>query len=399
MSNSKTFDDRFNAWKNGANYWKDIRGIDLYGNTQSQPESQPDMTHEEMQVLNRQANSIINEYTNKYDNGKDGYTLPEVTVTTDYPHRDRVYNIADNSNSNFVSRLKDENRKTIPNWEEDGQISTHKMGYADNVAFPMIQEQNGELYDYTNPKYNKNWKDAYDNAVKNGDAIKFETEGDARYFTEHYKTHYKGFDKYDNGKDNQQPDIPSRRLRKYISSQEGSDFVGQNRKFHGDAVGAKYKEVRNTVGNDIWNKLPQNSKEALTSYYYNIKPSSFKPTANALRKWHQTGDDNEMYKVRDSINIGLNQKGMRGLRSRRIDERGWLMEGFKPKSKTLKQVEGLQNDIQNQIMPRQPQQISTMPLDTPYKQPMTSQFILPPIVDMLGAIQNDQQLPLQLFNR
>ena len=269
MSNSKTFDDRFNAWKNGANYWKDIRGIDLYGNTQSQPESQPDMTHEEMQVLNRQANSIINEYTNKYDNGKD----------------------------------------------------------------------------------------------------------------------------------NQQPDIPSRRLRKYISSQEGSDFVGQNRKFHGDAVGAKYNEVRNTVGNDIWNKLPQNSKEALTSYYYNIKPSSFAPTANALRKWHQTGDDNEMYKVRDSINVGLNQKGMRGLRSRRIDERGWLMEGFKPKSKTLKQVEGLQNDIQNQIMPRQPQQISAMPLDTPYKQPMTSQSILPPIVDMLGAIQNDQQLPLQLFNR
>ena len=90
---------------------------------------------------------------------------------------------------------------------------------------------------------------------------------------------------------------------------------------------------------------------------------------------------------------------MRGLRSRRIDERGWLMEGFKPKSKTLKQVEGLQNDIQNQIMPRQPQQISTMPLDIPYKQPMTSQSILPPIVDMLGAIQNDQQLPLQLFNR
>ena len=270
MSNSKTFDDRFNAWKNGANYWKDIRGIDLYGNTQSQPESQPDMTHEEMQVLNRQANSIINEYTNRHDE------VPQ----------------------------------------------------------------------------------------------------------------------YSDGKDG-----PSRRLRKYISSQEGSDFVGQNRKFHGDAVGAKYKEVRNTVGNDIWNKLPQNSREALTSYYYNIKPSSFKPTANALRKWHQTGDDNEMYKVRDSINVGLNQKGMRGLRSRRIDERGWLMEGFKPKSKTLKQVEGLQNDIQNQIMPRQPQQISTMPLDTPYKQPMTSQSILPPIVDMLGAIQNDQQLPLQLFNR
>jgi hypothetical protein len=26
MSNS-TFNDRFNAWKNGASYWKDIRGV------------------------------------------------------------------------------------------------------------------------------------------------------------------------------------------------------------------------------------------------------------------------------------------------------------------------------------------------------------------------------------
>ena len=268
MSNS-TFNDRFNAWKNGASYWKDIRGIDLYNNSNTKQEDQPIMTHQEMQVLNRQANSVINSYTNKYDEGKD----------------------------------------------------------------------------------------------------------------------------------DQVQDTPSRRLRKYISSQEGSDFAGQNRKFHGDAVGAKYNEVRNTIGNDIWNKLPQNSREALTSYYYNIKPSSFKPTANALRKWHQTGDDNEMYKVRDSINVGLNQKGMRGLRSRRIDERGWLMEGFKPKSKTLKQVESLQDDIQNQITPKQPQQISTMPLSTPYKQPISPQSILPPITDVLDAMWNDQQLPLKPLNR
>ena len=106
-----------------------------------------------------------------------------------------------------------------------------------------------------------------------------------------------------------------------------------------------------------------------------------------------------MYKVRDSINIGLNQKGMRGLRSRRIDERSWFLEGFKPKSKTLKQVENLQNSISNQITPKQPQQISTMPLGTPYRQPISSQSILPPITDVLDAIQNNQQLPLKLLNR
>ena len=268
MGNS-TFNDRFNAWKNGASYWKDIRGIDLYNNSNTKQEDQPTMTHDEMQALNRQANSAINSYTSKYNDGKD----------------------------------------------------------------------------------------------------------------------------------DQVQDAPSRRLRKYISSQEGSDFAGQNRKFHGDAVGAKYNEVKNTVGNDVWNDLPQNSREALASYYYNIKPSSFAPTARALQKWNQTGDDNQMYKVRDSINIGLNQKGMRGLRSRRIDERNWFLEGFKPKSKTLKQVENLQNSISNQITPKQPQQISTMPLGTPYRQPISSQSILPPITDVLDAIQNNQQLPLKLLNR
>ena len=264
MSNS-TFNDRFNAWKNGASYWKDIRGIDLYNNSNTKQEDQPTMTHDEMQALNRQVNSII---------------------------------------------------------------------------------QN-----------------------------------------------------YDNGKDDQFEDTPSRRLRKYISTKEGSDFAGQNKRFHGDAVKAKYNEVRNAIGNDIWSNLPQNSREALASYYYNIKPSSFTPTVNALRQWHRTGDDNQMYKVRDSINIGLNQKGMRGLRSRRIDERSWFLEGFKPKSKTLKQVENLQNSISNQITPKQPQQISTMPLGTPYKQPISPQSILPPITDVLDAIWNDQQLPLRPLNR
>ena len=264
MSNS-TFNDRFNAWKNGASYWKDIRGIDLYNNSNIKQEDQPTMTHDEMQALNRQVNSIV------------------------------------------------------------------------------------------------------------------------QY--------------YDNGKDDQFEDIPSKRLRNYISTQEGSDFAGQNKRFHGDAVKAKYNEVRNTIGNDIWSNLPQNSREALASYYYNIKPSSFTPTVNALRQWHQTGDDNQMYKVRDSINIGLNQKGMRGLRSRRIDERSWFLEGFKPKSKTLKQVENLQNSISNQITQRQPQQISTMPLGTPYRQPISSQSILPPITDVLDAMWNDQQLPLKPLKR
>ena len=32
---NKTFQQKYEAWKNGADYWKDIRGINLGGDTQA----------------------------------------------------------------------------------------------------------------------------------------------------------------------------------------------------------------------------------------------------------------------------------------------------------------------------------------------------------------------------
>ena len=43
---NKTFQQKYEAWKNGADYWKDSRGINLGGNTQAEepsPEEQLQM--------------------------------------------------------------------------------------------------------------------------------------------------------------------------------------------------------------------------------------------------------------------------------------------------------------------------------------------------------------------
>ena len=54
---NKTFQQKYEAWKNGADYWKDIRGINLGGNTQAEEPSD-----EERQKVDREVQSILNAY-------------------------------------------------------------------------------------------------------------------------------------------------------------------------------------------------------------------------------------------------------------------------------------------------------------------------------------------------
>lgn len=132
-----------------------------------------------------------------------GSVLPEVVITGTYPRSKQVFNIANQSNSNFIQRMKDPNRKIIPNWSNPKQHATHKMAYTQidsgYIAYPEVQNINGELYDFTDPKNGHytnnqyNWKDAVDSALKNKDYIKFDRESDARYFTQSYKNHYPRF--------------------------------------------------------------------------------------------------------------------------------------------------------------------------------------------------------------
>ena len=59
---NKTFQQKYEAWKNGADYWKDIRGINLGGDTQDEEPSP-----EEQQQIDQSVQSILN----AYNEGKD----------------------------------------------------------------------------------------------------------------------------------------------------------------------------------------------------------------------------------------------------------------------------------------------------------------------------------------
>jgi len=123
----------------------------------------------------------------------------------------------------------------------------------------------------------------------------------------------------------------SNRMRKQIAAWEGSDFAGQNRKFKGDAIGAKERELRQMMGK-TYNYLNDNQRDSLNSIYYNSRIDTFK---NAFGKWFKNlnnavaaGDErafnNSLAGIRQSMTIGANRKGMSGLAKRRAWEQNWF---------------------------------------------------------------------------
>lgn len=123
----------------------------------------------------------------------------------------------------------------------------------------------------------------------------------------------------------------SNRMRRQIATWEGSDFAGQNRKFKGDAIGAKERELRQIMGR-TYNYLNDNQRDSLNSIYYNSRVDTFK---NKFNKWFRNlndavdrGDErafnNSLAGIRQSMNIGANRKGMSGLAKRRAWERDWF---------------------------------------------------------------------------
>lgn len=123
----------------------------------------------------------------------------------------------------------------------------------------------------------------------------------------------------------------SNRMRRQIATWEGSDFAGQNRKFKGDAIGAKERELRRIMGR-TYNYLNDNQRDSLNSIYYNSRVDTFK---NAFGKWFRNlnsavdrGDErafnNSLAGIRQSMTIGANRKGMSSLAKRRAWERNWF---------------------------------------------------------------------------
>lgn len=118
------------------------------------------------------------------------------------------------------------------------------------------------------------------------------------------------------------------RARRQIAKWEGSDFAGQNAQFKGDAIGAKERELRQFMGK-AYNYLNDNQRDALLSYYYNLVPKTFKGQMTKYRNALINAQTEQEYNdtlnnMRESINVGANRKGMRGLRNRRAVERNWF---------------------------------------------------------------------------
>ena len=123
----------------------------------------------------------------------------------------------------------------------------------------------------------------------------------------------------------------SNRMRRQIATWEGSDFAGQNRRFNGDAIGTKERELRRIMGR-TYNYLNDNQRDSLNSIYYNSRVDTFK---NKFNKWFRNlndavdrGDErafnNSLAGIRQSMTIGENRQGMSGLAKRRAWERNWF---------------------------------------------------------------------------
>lgn len=115
-------------------------------------------------------------------------TLPEVEIVAKYPHEQRVIDTMNASNAEFMQRLRNNDLRMM--YSPTGHPSTHIMASEDNYAFPLIQDRNGHLEDIRQYVPKNEW---LDNSIENNDAIKFQTEGDVRYFGEHYKKYFPEF--------------------------------------------------------------------------------------------------------------------------------------------------------------------------------------------------------------
>ena len=139
-----------------------------------------------------------------YNESGDTADIKPAVSNASYPREREVLDLVNNSKADFVSRLIDENRVTIPDWNNKDDIATHKLSYARDgdrwIIYPNVQNIDGKLYDFSDPKYGLDkGRQALDSALYSGDYVEVPSEADAKWFIESYKRHYPGFNKYKDG--------------------------------------------------------------------------------------------------------------------------------------------------------------------------------------------------------
>lgn len=268
------------------------------------------------------------------------------------PNKKKIKEIisrANNSGANFVSRLKQKDRSYIPDWEVDGNIATHKMraeidGDGRAIVFPDVQEIDGVLHDFTDPKYGHKQWDSMDSAIHNNDTIIFDSLDEAIWFSENYKNYYPKFDKYKEG-GNKSDWKPSENILKYLKSWEkfepelyddkkGNITIGYG--FHLPHILKKYKNgitveeadkefegVVNTLVPEFIRRTPNfenlnnNQRDALFSLFYNTGGPEYSKSP-MLFKYLKEGDYDKAVK---EINHDENDDEVKGQRKRRAFER------------------------------------------------------------------------------
>lgn len=110
---------------------------------------------------------------------------------------EELISYANKKNPRFVQRLNEPTLRTIPG--KDGQVMSHVLGYVDadgkTYVFPQVQEIDNNL------KYFDDWKEAFDNALKNQNVLEMSPK-EAELFTTNYKKYYPSFKQYISKKEN-----------------------------------------------------------------------------------------------------------------------------------------------------------------------------------------------------
>lgn len=157
---------------------------------------------------------------------------------------------------NFVERLEDPNRQTIPSWEDDTSVATHRLSYAtyddgSAVIYPEVQQIGNELYDFTDPTNRQTRRDAYQSALNRGDVVWVPTEQDAVDFTTQYKNHYPTFSKGS-------PEVPAMQ-----GGGNTEDYVGQQIDQYA------LQEAINQTGRDLYIADHTDPETGVVSPFYN----------------------------------------------------------------------------------------------------------------------------------
>lgn len=181
----------------------------------------------------------------------------------------------------FLQRILNNDNRNVVDWENNKQKATHKLSYAETpegyIVYPEVQEVNGELHDFTDPKYNHGKWDALDNAIKNNDTLRFSNEQDALRYTQEYKQKYpEYFKQFDKGG--------------YLSN---------------TSIGNKVKKYKD--GGPL-KKKKENSLEYRQALFNNIDPREGYPSPITAIKYYQNvvnkmkeGDTSKNWKTDGSI--------------------------------------------------------------------------------------------------